>query len=46
MEAFQKDIDENSMEAPFDEGQAAYVEIKNKKEKSLRIKRKKYQQER
>lgn len=34
MEAFQKDIDENSMEAPFDEGQAAYVEIKNKKDKN------------
>ncbi|MDD7986578.1 sulfatase [Lentisphaera marina] len=41
MEVFQKDIDENSMEAPFDEGQAAYVEIKNKKEKSSKDKKEK-----
>lgn len=40
LEAFQKDIDENSMEAPFDAGQAAYVELKNKKDKSSKKKKK------
>ena len=37
--AFQKDIDENSLKAPFDEGQAAYIEIKNKKGKSSKKKK-------
>jgi len=37
--AFQKDLDENSLKAPFDEGQAAYIKIKESKGKSTKKKK-------
>ena len=38
IELFQKDLEEHSLEAPFDEGQAAYLKTKNK-DKSSKEKR-------
>ena len=38
IELFQKDLEEHSLEAPFDEGHAAYLKTKNK-DKSSKEKR-------
>ena len=41
IQTFQKDLDENSLEAPFDEGQAAYKSGKDKASKKKKKKEKK-----